>query len=104
MKSIALSDKQDKNNGREMTVTGILFPSKFDRAGKVMGLVIDTPDQDDYLIENKGKGTELMAFIGSKVEVTGLLRENERGDFFLRVKNYAVLSSVVGKAQKANTP
>ena len=98
------SNPQASNQVREITVTGTLFPARFDKKGNVTGLVIDTPDQDNYLIENKGMGTELMHFIGADVEVTGTLKENERGDFYIRIKKYRILSNAQEKVKKANSP
>jgi hypothetical protein len=54
-------------------------------------VVIDTPDQDGYLIELNKKGKELLDFIRREVEVSGTMREDEGGNLIFKVKEYSLI-------------
>jgi len=73
-------------------ITGTLFPAKYDEHHQIVQIIIDTEDQDEYFIENSGKGKELLSLIHREVELEGSVRENEEGKFLFRVEEYTVLS------------
>ena len=75
------------------TLCGTIFPVEWDRNDNVVGIVIDTPDKDEYLIEQNKKGKELLAYIRRKVKVSGTMtREDEYGDLIFRVKEYSLIT------------
>ena len=77
-----------KTKSIERIIHGTLFPARWNEKGEVKGLVIDTVDQDEYLIAQTGKGKQLMKCIHEEVTLTGTISEDERGVYFVHVKNY----------------
>jgi hypothetical protein len=82
---------------KEITVKGTLFAAKWDKNGDVVQLVIDTTEQDEYLIENNKTGKELQKYLRRDMELKGHLKEGCRGDFILVVDSYHVLENAGGK-------
>ena len=64
---------------------------EWDENNNVARVVIDTPDQDGYLIERNRKGKELLDFIQREVEVSGTMREDEGGNLIFKVKEYSLI-------------
>ena len=77
--------------GIERTIRGTIFPVEWDENDNVVQVVIDTPDQDGYLIEQNTKGKELLDFIRREVEVSGIMREDEGGNLIFKVKEYSLI-------------
>lgn len=77
--------------GIERTISGTIFPVEWDENDNVVQVVIDTPDQDGYLIEQNMKGKELLDFIRREVEVSGTMREDEGGNLIFKVKEYSLI-------------
>ena len=77
--------------GIERTIHGTIFPVEWDENDNVVQVVIDTPDQDGYLIEQNMKGKELLDFIRREVEVSGTMREDEGGNLIFKVKEYSLI-------------
>ena len=72
----------------ELTISGTIFPAKWNEKGEIVTLVIDTTDQDEYYIAHNKKGKELLSFIRVPVEIQGTLSEGDNGNFVIHVKNY----------------
>ena len=70
---------------------GIVFPANWDRNGKVMQVILDTEDQGQYVIENKGVGKALWRFLSCEVEVQGTEKRDESGNIILSVSSYHLL-------------
>jgi hypothetical protein len=75
----------------ERTIRGTIFPVEWDGNDNVVRVVIDTPDQDGYLIDQNKKGKELLDFIRHEVEVSGTMREDEEGGLIFKVKEYSLI-------------
>ena len=75
----------------ERTIRGTIFPVEWDENDNVVQVVIDTQDQDGYLIERNKKGKELLDLIRREVEVSGTMREDEDGDLIFKVKEYSLI-------------
>jgi hypothetical protein len=75
----------------ERKIRGTIFPVEWDENNNVARVVIDTPDQDGYLIERNTKGKELLDFIRREVEVSGTMREDEGGNLSFKVKEYSLI-------------
>jgi hypothetical protein len=78
--------------GIEINIRGKVFPLAWDENHNVTEVVVDTPNQDGYIIDPRGKGKALLDFIRREVEVTGILKEDQNGDFILNVKEYRVVN------------
>jgi len=81
--------KRKKTN--ERTISGIIIPGEWDENGKVIGLAIETTDEEKYLVYKDNKGKELQEFIQYKVEATGTARADEHGEMTIKVDRYNLL-------------
>jgi len=81
--------KRKKTN--ERTITGIIIPGEWDENGKVIGLAIETTDEEKYFVYKDNKGKELQEFIQYKVEATGTARADEHGEMTIKVDRYNLL-------------
>ena len=73
---------------KERTISGIIIPGEWDENGKVIGIAIETTDEEKYLVYQDNKGKELLEFIQYKVEATGTLRADEHDDSIIKVNRY----------------
>lgn len=79
---------------KKRTICGTIFPVAWDKNDNVVGIVIDTPDQDGYLIDQNKKGKELLAYIRREVKISGTMtREDKDGDLIFKVKEYSLIAS-----------
>jgi len=76
---------------KERTIHGIIIPGEWDENGKVIGIVIETTDEEKYLVYQDNKGKELLEFIQHKVETTGTVRADEHGEMTIKVDRYNLL-------------
>ena len=75
------------------TIRGTIFPVAWDKNDNVVGIVIDTPDKNGYLIDQNKKGKELLAHIRREVKISGtMMREDENGDLIFKVKEYSLIT------------
>jgi hypothetical protein len=79
-----------KPKTKERTITGIVIEGEWDDNDNVIGVAIETEDDEEYLVEPNEKGKELLAFIDYKVEATGTVRQRD-GDMIINVKRYESL-------------
>jgi hypothetical protein len=56
-------------------IRGIIIPVDWDKKGKITGVGIFTPDEDEFFIDKDDKGDELFSLIHKEVEVEGVLKE-----------------------------
>ena len=73
---------------KERTISGIIIPGEWDENGKVIGLAIETTDEEKYLVYKNNKGKELLEFIHYKVEATGTVRADEHDDSIIKVNRH----------------
>lgn len=82
---------EEKRGHKELKIRGRIFPARRDHEGNVTRLVIDTVDQDEYFIDLNKKGKELFEFINRNVEVIGIVREDEDGNYIINVREYILM-------------
>lgn len=80
-----------KKKTKERTISGIIIPGEWDENGKVIGIAIETTDEEKYLVYQNNKGEELFEFIQYKVEATGTVRADEHGDSVIKVDRYNLI-------------
>ena len=69
------------------TVTGVIIPADWARDGRITEVAISTHDEDEYLVQRREKGTELVRLLQKEVEVVGWA-ELDQGKKTIRVKDY----------------
>ena len=86
--------ESNKDNFR--TITGIVYPSKRDNKGKIIEVLIDSldDDQETYFVSPGKKSIEMFEVLNKKVEVSGNLREDEKGNLILNVKTFKELEDI----------
>lgn len=77
--------------GDEITVTGTVHPVAWDESDNVFAAAIATSEGKEYVIAKDSIGKSLFKLAYKKVEVTGLVRENARGERTIKVRKYKVL-------------
>ena len=81
-----------KANTEMITLTGIVMPSDWDGKGNIHRVVLSTYKEEEYPVDKRGRGKELLGCLRKKVEVLGVLSGNP-GCRKLRVKHYRFLNS-----------
>ena len=77
----------------EYKVRGIIVPVDWDENGNVIGLTLQTTNEEEYFIDQNRKGEELVAFIHHKVEVAGTVREGAYGNALINVKRFRLIGA-----------
>ncbi len=75
---------------RELVIKGTIFASERDEEGGVKTLIIDTDEQDEYLIAQNGPANELVKLVKKRVTLIGFVREDDRGQDLFHVKTYII--------------
>jgi len=70
-----------------LKIRGVVVPRTWDENGKVVAITILTHDEDEYHVENDGRGKELKTFIRENVEVLGTVRPQD-GIKVIQVKKF----------------
>ncbi|PIP46299.1 MAG: hypothetical protein COX16_09530 [Deltaproteobacteria bacterium CG23_combo_of_CG06-09_8_20_14_all_51_20] len=68
-----------KKKDSAIRVTGIIVPVKWDKKGKPVRIAISTNEEEEYLIRSDKKGLELYPLMRRHVEVSGFVRDTEKG-------------------------
>ena len=76
---------------KERTISGIIIPGDWDENGKVIGIVIETTDEEKYLVYQNNKGKELLELTQYKVDATGTVTADEHGDMTIKVNRYNLI-------------
>ena len=70
-----------------LKIWGVVVPRTWDENGRVVAITILTHDEDEYHVENDGRGKELKTFIRKNVEVLGTVRPQD-GIKVIQVKKF----------------
>ena len=72
-------------------IRGMIFPAAWDEKGDTLQVVIDSPDEKQYIVELDEKGKELIALVRREVEVNGLVRRDGTGKTYIHVQSYRLV-------------
>lgn len=78
-----------KGPSKVSKIRGVVIPTAWDEQGNVTGIAISSHDENEYQVDSKGKGPELLQHIRKEVEAAGIVREEE-GKKIVRIRKYAV--------------
>jgi hypothetical protein len=98
MKSLKrLSDFPKRETPRRSGMTlmrgrGVIIPVEWDENGNVLAIGISTHEEDEYFIEDEGKGAELKGLVRQEVEVFGEVKKINTKRF-IRVTKYKLRQS-----------
>jgi hypothetical protein len=71
-----------------VTIKGVIIPVDWDRKGNVIAVAIATQDEDEYRIDERGKGKELLGFIREEIHASGEVTERE-GKKVIQIAKYS---------------
>ncbi len=83
-----------------ITIRGIVIPVAWDEKGKVVAAALSTHTEDEYLIDPDYKGKELLHHIQEEVEVSGVVREEDKK--ILNIQKYILKKGVGSKENLLN--
>lgn len=78
-----------KSRSKTTVVKGVVVPTDWDEHGNVVALAISSNDEKEYIVDNKGKGKELLGLIRKEVEVRGVITEEDQRKI-IRVSKYSL--------------
>jgi hypothetical protein len=67
----------------------VVIPTAWDDKGNVTGIAISSHDENEYQVDLKGKGPDLLSHIRKEVEASGVVREEE-GKIIVRIRKYTI--------------
>jgi hypothetical protein len=82
-----------KGPSKVTKIRGVVIPTAWDDQGNVTGIAISSHDENEYQVDHKGKGPELLLHIRKEVEAAGVVREEE-GKKIVRIRKYAVKEAI----------
>ena len=70
-------------------IRGVIIPTAWDDHGNITAIAISSHDENEYQVDPKGKGPELLLHIRKEVEAAGVVREEE-GKKIVRIRKYTL--------------
>lgn len=96
-----------KGPSKVTKIRGVVIPTAWDDQGNVTGIAVSSHDENEYQVDPKGKGPELLLHIRKEVEAAGVVREEE-GKKIVRIRKYTVSerieSAMIYPTDKGNEP
>jgi hypothetical protein len=82
-----------RGSSKVTKIRGVVIPTAWDDQGNVTGIAISSHDENEYQVDHKGKGPELLLHIRKEVEAAGVVREEE-GKKIVRIRKYTVKEAI----------
>lgn len=74
-----------------VTITGFILATDFSRHGKVMEIVLETEDFQQYIVTATQKGKELFDLLYSKVTAHGFITGKDAyGNQIIKIEDYEI--------------
>ena len=87
----ALAANAAAGNPGKVTIQGTVVENDWDEDDNVIGVAIST-DEEYYVVQNSGKGRELLDHLGEDIEVKGTVtRDDDTGISTITVLSYRIL-------------
>ena len=86
-----------KGPSKVSKIRGVIIPTAWDDQGNVKGIAISSHDENEYHVDSKGKGPELLLHIRKEVEASGVVREEE-GRKIVRIRKYTISEAIDSSA------
>ena len=82
-----------EDNRKIKKITGIVYSAKKDHNGNVISVLIDSLDDDQemYRVSPGKRSDKLLELINKKVEVSGSVSEDVKGDLIINVIDFTLL-------------
>lgn len=82
-------------NLRLFKIQGLIIPVDWDEGGHVLAVAVSTFDEEEYLVEEDGKGDQLLGLLRKEVEVSGIVGIRDGGKT-IKVKKYTLINKSEG--------
>lgn len=86
---------QGNDEDRLATIDGVIIPADWDPQGNVTAVSLSAFDEQEYLVQDQVKGSELLQHVRKHAEVIGWV-ETERGRKKITVKQYRLRKDLQG--------
>jgi hypothetical protein len=73
------------------TINGVVLPDIWDDEDNIVGVVIETADGVEYIVERDETSDRLLALVDDLVEATGIVKERFGGDMTMRVESFQAI-------------
>ncbi|NJB68294.1 hypothetical protein GGQ74_001967 [Desulfobaculum xiamenense] len=77
---------------QQMTIEGFVDPSNWNEDEEVVAVSIVADDSKEYVVENSGKGCQLLEYVDEYVKATGTVSKRE-GQHFITVQRFDVIDA-----------
>jgi hypothetical protein len=82
-----------KRSNALIMAMGVVTPAKWDENDNIIGISIQTLDEEEYIVEFNKIGQELITCMGKRVEASGSVRERLDGKRILKIKSYKMIDN-----------
>jgi hypothetical protein len=82
-----------KRSTGSIKAMGVVTPAKWDENGNIIGVSIQTLDEEEYIVEFNKIGRELITCLHKRVEASGSVRERLDGKRILKITNYKMIDN-----------
>jgi hypothetical protein len=72
---------------------GVITPAQWDENDNIIGVSIQTLDEEEYIVEVNKIGQELITCLHKRVEACGSVRERLDGKRILKIKSYKMIDN-----------
>lgn len=79
-----------------ITIKGIITASDWDKNDEILGIKIQSPDEEEYHIADPDMIDELIDALRSEVEITGSVSFNAAGEKVIHIETYELMSEIYG--------
>lgn len=86
----------DTLRNSKKTIHGIITVSDWDKNDEILGIKIQSADEEEYHISDPDIMEELIDALQNEVEITGTVSVNADGEKVMQVETYEILSEIYG--------
>ena len=74
-------------------IKGLIIPEQWKNDGEIVGVTIQTRQEEIFHVAHNDTGQELLAFVQQEVEAVGKIDERVNGTTLITVKSYRVVDT-----------
>ena len=74
-------------------IKGLIIPEQWNSVGEIVGVTIQTRQEEIFYVAHNDIGQELLAFVHQEVEAIGKIDDRMNGTTLITVKSYRVVDT-----------
>lgn len=86
---------EDEKLEKEVAITGIILPVKWDAQGTPCSVGISSIDEEEYIVENNLESKKLLKKVKKMITAFGVVSQNENGEKVISVKKFKTLKTPI---------